>query len=198
MSLPEISVIVLSYLLGCICTGYYLVRFKTGKDIRQTGSGTAGARNAGREVGKAGFAVTFIGDLAKGSAAVMITRLASQSSWVTALALVAVVLGHMFPLQLGFKGGKGLSTLTGGVLVLNAELVLLLCLVLALLVIVTKAYKLCGLLMVAVLPFAAMPAVREPAHVTGIAVAAALVLMAHRRDIAVIVSPSSRGNVVTE
>jgi glycerol-3-phosphate acyltransferase PlsY len=178
---------VLSYVIGCFCTGYYFIRFKTGKDMRELGSGTVGARNAGRELGKTGFIVTFAGDLLKGSIAVSAARFVTGSEWLTALSLVAVILGHLFPIQLGFKGGKGLSTLTGGVLVLNAALVIILALCLVLAGLATKMQKLCGVIVIAVLPFAAIYAIRDPVLVTGVAVASAVVLLAHRKDILAIV-----------
>ena len=59
-----------SYVLGCFSTGYYLVRQRTGQDIRELGSGSTGARNAGRVLGRNGFLLTMAGDLAKGGLAV--------------------------------------------------------------------------------------------------------------------------------
>jgi len=61
----EIAVVLASYVLGCISTGYYLVRFRTGHDIRTLHSGSTGARNVGRVLGRTGFIVTLAGDLAK-------------------------------------------------------------------------------------------------------------------------------------
>ncbi len=66
----ELLVILASYGLGCFCAAYYLTYFRLGDDIRKHGSGNVGARNAGRLLGPAGFAVALLGDMAKGAAAV--------------------------------------------------------------------------------------------------------------------------------
>ena len=63
-----------AYLLGCFATGYYLVRARTGHDLRKSESGSVGARNAGRVLGKTGFVVTLLGDFGKGALAVWIAR----------------------------------------------------------------------------------------------------------------------------
>ena len=59
-----------AYLLGCLATGYYLVRARTGRDIREFDSGSTGARNVGRMLGKTGFGLTVLGDFGKGMLAV--------------------------------------------------------------------------------------------------------------------------------
>ena len=64
--LKEIIAALISYLIGCICTGYYIVYFTSKKDIRKEGSSNVGARNAGRVLGKKGFIFTLIGDMSKG------------------------------------------------------------------------------------------------------------------------------------
>lgn len=103
---------VLAYALGCLNTGYYLVRLSTGDDLRSRGSGTAGATNTGRVLGRGGFVAAMAGDVLKGVAAVALAR------WLVpgpgpALAAVAVVGGHIYPAQLGLRGGKGLATTFG-------------------------------------------------------------------------------------
>ncbi len=62
-----IGVVLGSYVLGCFTTGYYLVRWRTGQDLRGLGSGSVGAKNAGRVLGAMGFLLTLTGDLAKGA-----------------------------------------------------------------------------------------------------------------------------------
>src|SRR5580692_10750016 len=102
----EIGVILASYALGCIVTGYYLVRMRTGLDVRAHGSGSVGATNVGRIVGPVGFGVTFLGDVCKGMTAVALPLWRSLPEWTLLACTLGVVLGHLFPLQLGFRGGK--------------------------------------------------------------------------------------------
>ena len=73
-----------AYFIGCFTTGYYLVRLRTGKDIREMGSGSAGARNVGRFLGKSGFFLTMLGDFIKGALAVWLARKFSSNDFAAA------------------------------------------------------------------------------------------------------------------
>lgn len=112
-------VIVIAYLLGSVPFGYLIVRLRQGADIRETGSGGTGATNVSRRAGKAAGVVTLLLDALKGAAAVMIAShvvngvLFGSVNWWIAGAAVAVVIGHMFPVWLGFRGGKGVATGVG-------------------------------------------------------------------------------------
>jgi acyl phosphate:glycerol-3-phosphate acyltransferase len=106
-----------AYALGCANTGYYLVRARTGEDLRARGSGTAGATNTGRLLGRSGFLVAMLGDILKGVLAVALARWAAGEVG-GAVAAVGVVAGHVYPAQLGFRGGKGLATAFGAGMVL--------------------------------------------------------------------------------
>lgn len=103
-----------AYALGCANAAYYWTRIASGVDIRETGSGAAGARNAGRLLGRKAFAGVLLLDALKGAAAVLLARsILGEVGWVEALAAVAVVAGHVWPAQLGFRGGKGVATSLG-------------------------------------------------------------------------------------
>ncbi len=105
-----------AYVLGCFATGYYLVRARTGRDLREIESGNVGARNVGRVLGKSGFTLTVLGDLSKGALAVWFAaEFANHNRLAMALATLAVVVGHIWPAQLHFRGGKGVATSFGGV-----------------------------------------------------------------------------------
>ncbi|HLO26578.1 MAG TPA: glycerol-3-phosphate acyltransferase [Geobacteraceae bacterium] len=117
--LYAISAITLSYLLGCINTGYYLVRLQTGRDIRTLASGNSGSRNVGRLLGSRGFIVTLIGDAGKGAAAVWCVQRMGGGHLLATIALLAVTAGHIWPVQLGFRGGKGFATFWGGMIFLE-------------------------------------------------------------------------------
>ena len=126
MNMPTtILIIPFSYLLGCFTTGYYLVRLFTGKDIRALASGNPGSRNAGRLLGAKGFILTFIGDAGKGLLAVYLVQQLGGGQLLATAALAAVTAGHIWPLQLGFQGGKGFATFGGGLLLLHPLLLLL-------------------------------------------------------------------------
>ena len=105
-----LAVALIGYALGCFNTGYHLVRWRTGQDLRTLGSGNAGARNAGRILGKTGFVQVFLGDALKGVLAVGLARAWGLADWGQMVVVLAVVAGHLWPIQLGGQGGKGAST----------------------------------------------------------------------------------------
>jgi acyl phosphate:glycerol-3-phosphate acyltransferase len=109
----------LSYALGCLSPGWWLVRRATGEDLRAAGSGGTGATNAARLLGGRGFALVLALDAAKAAVAVFGVRwLVPDNPW-HALALPAVVVGHIWPVTLGFRGGRGAGPLLGGCLAFN-------------------------------------------------------------------------------
>src|ERR1043165_6190480 len=104
--MTRIIVVVAAYLLGSIPFGYLIVRKKLGDDIRQTGSGGTGATNVSRRAGKTAGVLTLVLDALKGSLAVLVAKqLAPHVEWVIAAAAIAVIVGHMFPVWLDFRGG---------------------------------------------------------------------------------------------
>jgi glycerol-3-phosphate acyltransferase PlsY len=111
-----------AYLLGSIPFGYLIVRLRFGADIRETGSGGTGATNVSRKAGKGAGLLTLALDAIKGAAAILITRAivgsGAEIQWYVALAAVAVLLGHIFPIWLRFRGGKGVATGVGVFLLL--------------------------------------------------------------------------------
>lgn len=118
----DAALLIAAYFLGCFSTGYYLTRLVKGKDIRDVGSGSTGSRNVSRTLGAWGFTVVFAVDVAKGAAAVWLAGLYGTSPWVVCAVFPAVVLGHIWPVQLSFRGGKGLATALGGVVILDPHL----------------------------------------------------------------------------
>ena len=111
-----------AYSLGCFTTGYYLVRAVKGQDIRNFDSGSVGARNVGRLLGRMGFLLTVLGDLGKGVLAVWAAHRFTGDNLLAALALLCVVVGHIWPVQLRFHGGKGVATSLGALLVYDYHL----------------------------------------------------------------------------
>lgn len=117
ISLPILFTTLLAYLLGGLPFGYWFVRLSSGKDIRSMGSGNIGATNVHRTSGgKAGIVVLLL-DILKGYLAVLIAGLVNNNDpTALALAVIAVVLGHCYPVFLGFKGGKAVACFVGAFL----------------------------------------------------------------------------------
>lgn len=101
------------YLLGSIPFGMIATRLGGAGDIRQVGSGNIGATNVLRTGRKDLALITLIGDMAKGAAAVLVARYVTHNAAVEALAGGAAFLGHLFPVWLKFRGGKGVATFFG-------------------------------------------------------------------------------------
>jgi len=108
-----ILLIAVGYGLGSIPTGLMMARWQKGVVIRQHGSGNIGMTSVLRAVGKGAAALTLVGDLAKGLIAVLLARIWLTSPWAIGLVALAAVVGHLFPLFAGFRGGKGVATTLG-------------------------------------------------------------------------------------
>ena len=102
-----------AYLLGCFSTGYYYVRIFTTQDIRNTGSKSTGATNVGRVLGKKGFIITVIIDILKGSLIAIACKYLKMDEAQSLFSIIALVCGHIWPVQLRFHGGKGIAVLIG-------------------------------------------------------------------------------------
>ncbi len=142
-SLGNAALLFVAYLLGSIPTGYLLVRWLKGIDIRDHGSGSTGATNVLRVVGKGAGATVLAVDMLKGAAAIALIQVAYQSNsplliwapsgvepaqwfaWIEVLGGLAVVLGHSKSIWLQFSGGKSVATGLGLLLALNWQVGLL-------------------------------------------------------------------------
>jgi glycerol-3-phosphate acyltransferase PlsY len=165
-------------------TGYYLVKLRTGQDVRLLGSGSTGARNVGRSLGPPAFVATLAGDAAKGAVAVGAAALAGFSQLGLAVVVIAVFSGHVWPVQLQFRGGKGLATAMGAVLVLDYWIVLVALLVAAIALAISRRFTPSGLVAVALAPALAAATGRSSTEVViGLSALAALIFFAHRQNI---------------
>jgi len=115
--LQMILILTLAYLLGSIPFSLIIARLFKGIDIRNHGSGNIGATNVLRTVGKKEAALALIADILKGVLPVLFTVFVLEEIWIAATA-VFVVLGHVFPIFTGFKGGKGVATSLGALIVI--------------------------------------------------------------------------------
>ncbi len=99
--------------------GFLVAKFLYRKDIRLQGSGNVGARNAGRLYGKTAFVLIFLGDALKGALVILAARYFQFSETVQLIGLALAILGHVKPIVLKFRGGKGISTFIGGMIAFN-------------------------------------------------------------------------------
>ena len=180
MTIPSPLLVLIAYFLGSVSFAVLLVRATTGKDIRAEGSGNAGATNVLRAHGKKLALSVALLDVAKGAAAVLLMRLVTADPLWGALAGVAAVLGHVFPIFYAFRGGKGVATAVGAFVVL-APLALLCCLAVFVLVVALTRYVSLGSVIAMVLlpPVAGLLFHAPRAVVTGAAVTALLVVFKH-------------------
>ncbi|WP_052404894.1 glycerol-3-phosphate 1-O-acyltransferase PlsY [Bacillus rubiinfantis] len=134
-----------AYLIGNIMFGYLVMKYLHGKDIRMIGSGNVGARNAGRFGGKSAFVIIFLGDALKGVTVILLGRYLGYSEAMQLLGLGFAVIGHIKPITLKFKGGKGISTFIGGILAFQPLLTLVIISAFLVFYPLTKSFTLAGL-----------------------------------------------------
>lgn len=182
-NIKEIAAVIVAYFIGCFSTGYYLVRFRTGKDIRKLGSDSVGASNVRRILGWRGFIITFAGDAVKGMIATGGALYFNVNQLGIVLVLIAVIAGHIWPVQLGFRGGKGIATVIGAILILDYLLILILLAFTVIVWVVSRRFTFSGLVAIILSPVLALILGRPLTEIIGIAVVAIIILMAHRNNI---------------
>jgi len=175
--------IIASYFIGCFTAGYYWTRWRTGQDIRELGSRNVGARNVGRTLGAGGFTVTFLLDLAKGAfAAAGAIWLGLRPEAVVA-SLVAVTVGHNWPMQLRFHGGKGVAVSTGALLAYDPFIVLCLVAIFVPVIAILRNFTLSGMTAFMLGPLAVFLCGLDKIEVAAMSLLAILVLVTHRKNI---------------
>ena len=183
-----------SYLLGSIPTGVVLAKLLGRQDIRTAGSGNIGATNAARLLGKKFGAGTFLGDMLKGFipviAAVMLAGIGDglQVQFAAAACGLAAFLGHLYPIYLRFKGGKGVATACGVMLALEPIIIPVLLIIFASVVAVSRFVSLGSLTSACVLPLLllAVNSLMWPVPLTVMALGflmAVFVFLKHRENI---------------
>jgi glycerol-3-phosphate acyltransferase PlsY len=176
---------VAGYLLGSIPFGYLLVRIFRAEDVRQSGSGNIGATNVSRKSPVLGIA-TLLLDAVKGSAAVWMAYAIAPTYPLMSLAALCAVLGHMFPVWLKFRGGKGVATGLGSFVVIAPKAVLIAIGVFVGVVILFRYVSLGSIIAVAAFPPLAyqMHAYgRPPATLAFMAATSLLIIARHRENI---------------
>ncbi len=154
---PYIIVAIIAYAIGSINFSVIFSRKFAGFDVREKGSGNAGTTNMLRSVGKGAAALTLVCDILKGIVAIWIAILIGNivkdfegQSYLVQIAAIAVVLGHTFPIFFEFRGGKGVATSLGVLLVTNWQIGLI-CLIFALVLIAVTRMVSLGAISAAVL-----------------------------------------------
>jgi len=193
MILASLLILTTAYLLGSVPTGYLLVRIFRHQDIRQAGSGNIGATNVLRSGGKGLGAATFLLDMLKGSAAVGLGALLGSLLLphcplrdAEALAALFAVLGHIFPVWLGFRGGKGVATGFGVFLVSAPCAALAAIAVFALVLLITRLVSLASIIAAFSFPIFALFLTHGPRPPFFIAVqfaVALLIIVKHHQNI---------------
>ena len=207
-------VIPIAYLLGSIPFGYLIVRASKRADIRETGSGGTGATNVSRRAGKGAGVLTLLLDALKGAAAVVIAKVIlglptliaqgwvlsfrqdannfasiENPYWWVAAAGIAVIVGHIFPVWLGFRGGKGVATGVGVFLVLAPLAVAFAGVVFLVIVLLTRYVSLGSIVAAATIPLLILiqnyitPRVDFWPLMTAAVAGAVLIMFAHRGNI---------------
>jgi acyl phosphate:glycerol-3-phosphate acyltransferase len=191
-----------AYFLGSIPFGYILVRLFLKQDIRTTGSGNIGATNVARSGAKGLALATLILDAGKGALAVLMAEIfgarvlerysavdvpLSQSiANIAALAALFAVLGHVFPVWLKFKGGKGVATAVGAFAVIAPKAVLLVIAIFAVVLLLFRYVSLASMISSALFPFAVYTlyrSLRSPYISAAISGACALIIIKHHQNI---------------
>ena len=189
VSLSVVLVLAGSYLVGAVPFGVLLSRIVAGVDPRRAGSGNVGATNVARLVGRRWFPVVFVLDAAKGLVPPLFLAPLAAVGGERALLLAAgcgaaAVLGHVFDVFLGFRGGKGVATACGAVLALAPIALLCALAAFVLTVLLTRFVSLASVVAATALPVAAW-ALDSPRVVVGFCTAlTAVILIRHRGNIA--------------
>jgi glycerol-3-phosphate acyltransferase PlsY len=176
-----LGALVIGYLFGSIPFGLLLTRLTGGPDIRDIGSGNIGATNVLRTGRRGLAAATLLGDMLKGTAAVVLTRYLFGPEAAIAGGFGAFV-GHLFPVWLGFRGGKGVATFIGVLLGFSWIAVLIYGAIWIVIAAVTRYSSLSGLVACAAAP-AVLWALGSPSEATLFFVMAVLVFIMHRGNI---------------
>ncbi|AII44277.1 membrane protein [Synechococcus sp. KORDI-100] len=183
MILTTLLLIAIGYVLGAIPSGYLAARWMKGIDLRDCGSGSTGATNVLRNVGKVPALVVFLIDVGKGALAVLLTKAFGLNDWLQVLAGLAALAGHIWPIWLGFKGGKAVATGFGMFLGL-AWPVGLACFGLFMAVIsIFRIVSLASVVAALGLPLLMLAAGQSSAYLAVSLVAALLVLWRHRSNV---------------
>lgn len=174
-------IILVSYGLGSLTGAYYIVKMFTGEDIRKMGSGNVGATNAGRAIGKKGFLLTLLVDAGKVILALMLTAQLAEGEIYSVLSSIFLMIGHLFPIQLGLHGGKGVVVYLASALFLNPFTIGIFAITMGVSYMILKKYTIAGFLSMATIPITAYVIDGSFTIFIGLLSLFVTVLMVHKR-----------------
>jgi glycerol-3-phosphate acyltransferase PlsY len=155
ISTPSIALIAVAYLLGSVPVGIIVAKLMGGADPRKSGSGNIGATNINRTLGKGAGIITLIGDMCKGAAPTYYAiYIVSGSADLISLTALAAIVGHLFPIFLLFKGGKGVATALGVLIIVSPLAALICALLFAVIVFFTRYVSLGSMYSAVTMPLA--------------------------------------------
>lgn len=182
-----IAVVLMSYLIGSIPTGYIIVKTFTGQDIRTIGSGSTGATNVKRVMGKKWFFITLLLDAFKGALPVILTAIFAKTftdiGLLPVLASVAVILGHSKSIFLKFTGGKSVASGVGTILALNWQVGLIIAVIWGTVTFFTRYVSVGSIVALALSPLIMWSFKAPIAYVCYCALGALYIIWLHRTNI---------------
>lgn len=182
-----IAVVLSAYIIGSIPTGYIIVKMFTGQDIRTIGSGSTGATNVKRVMGKKWFFITLLLDAFKGALPVILASMFAKTftgiGLLPVLAAVAVILGHSKSVFLKFTGGKSVASGVGTILALNWQVGLIIAAIWATVTFFTRYVSVGSIVALALSPFIMWSFKAPVAYIWYCALGAFYIIWLHRTNI---------------
>ena len=179
--------VITAYLIGSISTGYLIVKSKTGQDIRTIGSGSTGATNVKRVLGKKWFFIVLLLDAFKGALPVILASMfvsaGSKYGLAPVLASIFVIIGHSKSIFLGFKGGKSVASGVGTILALNWIAGLIIAVIWGTITYTTKYVSVGSIIALALSPFVMYFLGSPVAYICYCTIGAIYIIYLHRENI---------------
>ncbi|WP_268235144.1 glycerol-3-phosphate acyltransferase [Priestia taiwanensis] len=169
--------------MGNFLFAYLIAKCLRGTDIRAEGSTNPGARNIGTLYGKPFFIATFLGDAGKGALVVYIATVMTELHPYALIGFLAVIIGHLYPIFFRLKGGKGLSTFAGGLLVIEPLLLLALLAIAGILSLFIRSFTVGGMIGVAVAPIGLYFFTHSYMDMFVMGICSLLIIFSHRTNI---------------
>lgn len=185
----ELAIAVISaYIIGSIPTGYIVVKLFTGQDVRKVGSGSTGATNVKRVMGKGWFFAVLLLDAFKGALPVILAKILATSfvsiGLIPVLCAIAVILGHSKSIFLKFSGGKSVASGVGTIIALNWQVGLIIALVWSVITYTSKYVSLGSIIALAFAPFLMYVFEQPVAYTLYATIGAIYIIFLHRTNIA--------------